>query len=104
MLHIILRKLSPLHRSKKYIFWKNLIDILYHITTFLIAIMAAFVVLYSAGDWLLLGLAIMVMVGLLWSARNILPDFFERSKLLLNIGAVREGERIVYNGIPWKIG
>jgi hypothetical protein len=32
-----------------------------------------------------------------------LPSFIREVMLLLNIGAVREGERVVYNGIPWLV-
>jgi hypothetical protein len=32
-----------------------------------------------------------------------LPKFYDDAKLLLNIGEIREGERIVFDGIPWRI-
>ena len=32
-----------------------------------------------------------------------LPGFYEQAKLLLNLGPVREGERVVFNGVPWEV-
>src|SRR3569832_794382 len=32
-----------------------------------------------------------------------LPAYLKEAKLLLNIGPVREGERVLYRGMPWKV-
>jgi hypothetical protein len=32
-----------------------------------------------------------------------LPKFWTEAKVLLNLGTVREDERIVYHGIPWRV-
>jgi len=64
---------------------------------------AALGTLYAAGDWLLLVIFFVLFVSLAWSARAGLLQFWEEIKLILNIGGVREGERIIYRDIPWRV-
>ena len=35
--------------------------------------------------------------------RHSLPLYVREARTLLNIGPVREGERVVYQGLPWKV-
>ncbi|WP_156921821.1 mechanosensitive ion channel family protein [Desulfovibrio inopinatus] len=69
----------------------------------LLAILAALAVFYVAGDWVLLGLSIILIFGAIWSAKAGINKYWEQVKLLLNIGGVREGERLVWNGIPYRV-
>lgn len=66
----------------------------------LIAVMAVF---YLRGDILLMALALLVIAGLVLSLRNAIPRFLEELRLLLNLGAIREDERVMYQGLPWKV-
>ncbi|MBE2294240.1 MAG: hypothetical protein IAF00_04790 [Phycisphaerales bacterium] len=75
----------------------------FKIMTTLIAFFVAALVLYARGDWLLLGLSILVAIGIMWSLQQSLPRYMTEIRALLDLGSVREGERIVYAGIPWKI-
>lgn len=68
-----------------------------------LAVLAALFALYLAGDWLLLSLAALLLLGLAWAARNTLPRFFDQFRLLMNLGAVREGERLVVDGLPYEV-
>ena len=61
------------------------------------------IVLYISGDWVLLILAVIFLLGIAWTAKRGLPVFWEQIKLLLNLSTVRENERVVYNGIPWRV-
>ena len=81
----------------------RLADLIAAIVIFLIGLTAALAVLYASGDWVLLGLTLILLFGVLWSAKEGIPEFFEQIKLLLNIGTVREGERIIHNGLPWRV-
>ena len=49
------------------------------------------IVLYVTGDWLLLGLALLILAGIAIGLKKYLPQFLAEAKLLLNLGAVREG-------------
>ncbi|MEM1321351.1 MAG: mechanosensitive ion channel family protein [Bacteroidota bacterium] len=101
--HKLLHKHTSIGRSGKRRFLSRLIDITYYFFT-IIASMAFFLmVLYMASDWVLLGLSILLILGLIWASKKALPSFFEQAKLLLNLGAVREGERVVYKGVPYLV-
>ena len=101
-LHGTVKRISPLHRKKR-TFSARAFDLAYQVITLLIAVSALLVVLYMAGDWVLLTLAAIVIFGIVWASKEALPRFWEQAKLLLNLGAVREGERLVYNGLPWHV-
>jgi len=71
--------------------------------TFILALFVAGLILYARGDWLLLGLLILVVISLLWGLKQSLPRYMQEIRILLNIGSIREGERVIYNGTPWQI-
>lgn len=105
---LILRFLHRLfHRyipaEQKYPLLIRAIDILYYVFTFFCALSAMLAILYLAADWVLLGLVIIFLVGLAWAAKYALPRFMEHTRLLLNLGPIREGERVIYNEIPWLV-
>lgn len=71
--------------------------------TFVLILIAIFVVFYQRGDVLLLGMLILLIVGLALGIRNLLPRYLSEARLLLNIGPMRESERILYRGLPWRV-
>lgn len=70
----------------------------------LFAAVSALLVLYFSGDWLLLTLFLIFIVGLGWTAKSTIPRVFEQTKMLLNLGPVRKGERLTFEGVPWEVG
>lgn len=54
-------------------------------------------------DWVLLTLTILVLFGVLWTSKEIVPRYIEQLILILNLGSVREGERVVLNGLPYRV-
>ena len=58
---------------------------------------------YIRGDLLLLVLSIIALVMLALGAWRYLPRYIAEARLLLNIAAAREGERVIYNGLPFRI-
>lgn len=75
----------------------------YSLLSSTLIVISIMVVFYTRGDVLLLGVAILMVAGAAIGLRNTLPKFIAETKLLLNIGALREGERVMYQGIPWKV-
>ncbi len=67
------------------------------------AILAAMSVLYVRGDWLILTILIIFFVGVGWALRQSVPRYIQETKILLNVGSVREGERVFYQGLPWRV-
>ncbi len=65
---------------------------------------AAMLMVFSfTADWFLLAVALIFLIGIGWASFKTLPQNIEILQLMLNNGAVREGERIVLDGIPWLV-
>lgn len=101
-LYPVVRRISPMHRGEKSLFTR-LVDVLYTAFNIILAFVGAMVALFFAGDWLLLSICILILLALAWGARRSIPPFLDEIRLILNIGPVREGERVIYEGIPWKV-
>lgn len=101
--HRLMHRYSPIHRKPERTFAIRLIDVLYHVFTGIAAGGALLIVLYISGDWLLLSFFIIFLLGLAWTAKEGIPRYWRQIQLMLNLGTVRENERIVYNGIPWRV-
>lgn len=93
--HRYLYKGSSIHRTVASSFYVRLADVLYHILTFVGATGALLIVLYVCGDWVLLGLAFIFIFGLIWTAKQTIPRFYEHGKILLNLGTVKENDWVV---------
>jgi len=76
---------------------------LYKLLTTILILLAVMIVLYVRGDLLLLALMIIIFVGLAVALKQVLPKYVTEARLLLNLGTAREGERIIYNGLPWEV-
>ncbi|MDA8792495.1 hypothetical protein N9N67_04570 [Bacteriovoracaceae bacterium] len=79
------------------------IRVLYSFFAIFLSTLFAILLLYILNDWLLVTISVIIFGGVIWSTRNYLPQYVEQFKLLLNVGSVREGERIVYDGIPYLV-
>jgi hypothetical protein len=101
--YLFLIKRIPGYRAVYRPFHLRLMDLLYRVVSVLSALLAVILVFYLFEDWVLLSLAIIFLLGLAWTVKNTLPRFVHQSRLILNIGAVREGERLVYQGVPWLV-
>lgn len=75
----------------------------YHLLTILLVALSILSVFYARGDLLLLSLAIIALVMLALGAWRFLPGYIMEARLLLNVGAARQGERVIYNGLPFRI-
>jgi hypothetical protein len=71
-----------------------------YLLTFFGGLAAAVVVLLVAGDWVLLGLVVLFVLVLGFAAKDALPGYMDEIRFMLNLGPVRENERLVFNGVP----
>ncbi|MDA0822871.1 MAG: hypothetical protein O3C28_10650 [Proteobacteria bacterium] len=83
--------------------FERLTELLLRTFSFIIAITATLVVFNLRNDWLLLGIGVLFLGALGWVAVKSLPTVSEQFTLLLNLGSVREGERLIYQGLPWRV-
>jgi hypothetical protein len=84
-------------------FHVRVLDIFFQVFSVASAICGLIFVLYSAEDWFLLSMTIILFIGLAWTVRQTLPKMWQQVRLVLNMGSIREGERVIYDGIPWKV-
>lgn len=75
----------------------------YRVLTVLVSLFLVVMLLYALGDWILLGLLIIILIALTLGIKSFIPKFITETKLLLNIGSIRENERVLYNGLPWRV-
>ncbi len=75
----------------------------YNIFILIICLLAGMTCLYFFNDWLLISLVVMALILLAWTSRQYLPTFLQEIKLIVNLGTVREGERLIWNGVPWLV-
>lgn len=83
--------------------WFRLLAYSFYLVTTLIILFVTLVVLYVREDLLLLALAFLVIVATVLGLRQYLPRYVREARLLLNLGSVREDERVIYNGLPWQV-
>jgi Skp family chaperone for outer membrane proteins len=89
--------------ANRYGFTLRIMGVGFIVLEYLGAFAAALVVFYVVGDWVLLGISIILIMGLVWSAKQGFAKYWEQGKVLLNLGPVRKGERVIYNGLPWRV-
>lgn len=89
--------------AKEKTFSYRLLNILSYITASIGTIIVFLMVLYFFGDWVLLILGLLLALGVLWASKQAIPKFGSQVTMMLNMGAVREGERVIFDGIPWLV-
>lgn len=88
------RRKSTLYRLSSYSF---------HLVTGIFVVLSVLIVLYAREDLLLLAIAFLLLAGLVLNLKQFLPRYITEARLLLNLGSVREEERVLYNGLPWQV-
>jgi hypothetical protein len=88
-----------LHRS----FRVRLTELIHLIVTIFLIIIGPMIVFYSVEDWVLFSLSILLLIAIALTLRQTIPIYMRQIQIFLNIGAVREGERIYLDGLPWLV-
>jgi hypothetical protein len=66
-------------------------------------VFAMLIVFNIVSDWFLMALVLVFLIGVGWAGIKTLPQQMDTIKLVLNTGSVREGERLEFQGMPWKV-
>ncbi len=93
----------PGFRARHRSFRTRLMELLHRIFTMLLVILGPMLVFYLVEDWVLFSLSLLLLIGIAWTLRQTLPRYWNQIQLFLNIGSVREGERIQMEGLPWLV-
>jgi Skp family chaperone for outer membrane proteins len=96
-------RLIPGYRKEHRSFQIRLLDLLHRMFTVVLAILGPMVVFYVVEDWVLFSLGILLLLGIGLTLRQALPRYWQQIQLFLNVGSVREGERILVDGLPWLV-
>jgi predicted nucleic acid-binding protein len=98
-----MQRYIPGFRKKHRSFRIRLIELVQRVLTILLVILGPMIVFYLVEDWVLFSLGILLLLGIAWTLRQTLPRYWHQVQLFLNVGSVREGERILMEGIPWMV-
>jgi len=98
-----IRRFSPVHKKDKNNFTSRISDVLAMAVACCIAIAGIVLVFYVRGDWLLLTLVVIFLIGVAWAGKTAIPPYLDQIRMILNLGSVREGERVIYAGLPWRV-
>jgi small-conductance mechanosensitive channel len=75
----------------------------YNAFVVVICFAASLACLYFFNDWLLLSLLAVSLLLAGWTSRHWIPRFLQEIKFVMNLGSVREDERFIWQGIPWRV-
>lgn len=81
----------------------RILQLLLGLFSAIMATLVALFIFYVRADWLMLTIFLLLLLGIGWSLKTYLPSFMDELKMMLNMGLVREEERVTYMGIPWKV-
>ncbi|MGB0852534.1 MAG: hypothetical protein ACPGSI_04520 [Pikeienuella sp.] len=84
-------------------FSTRLVNLVFSVLTIVLAVGAMLAVFNLRNDWLLLGVFGVMLLALGWVGIKMLPGAIEQVTLLLNLGAVQEDERVLIEGIPYRV-
>lgn len=101
VLNYLYRKMRG-EKEERYLLGR-ILGIFYHLFSVILAIFALVFVFNMRGDWFLLGITIIFLIGVGWASINTIPVVFEQLKMMLNVGSVRESQRIIFNDVPWIV-
>lgn len=103
LLHRLIFRFLPRSYGGRRPFHIRLLDLALRVSTLVAAIAGLFFVLYMTEDWFLLSMTIIFFLGLAWTVRQAVPRLWQQGRLMLNIGSVREGERVQLHGVGWIV-
>jgi len=101
--HKLIMRVVPGYRREHRSFRIRLMDLIHRIITVILTIAGPMVVFYVAEDWVLFSLGVLLLLGAAWTLRTAIPRYWQQIRIYLNIGSVREGERILLEGLPWRV-
>jgi hypothetical protein len=81
----------------------RILDIFLQALSSVLAVCGLVFVFYTAEDWFLLSATLILFLGIAWTVRQTLPKMWQQVRLILNMGAIREGERVLYQGVSWRV-
>lgn len=82
---------------------KKPLKALYNLIAVSLAVIGTLICLYLLNDWVLLTFVVLILSTIAWTSRQWIPKFVQEGRIILNLGTVREGERIIWQGVPFLV-
>lgn len=101
-LYSALSKFSP-SKKKGRSLSSRLTTLIWTLLTVLFSLGALLAAFNARGSIFLLSLTMIFLLGVAWAGIKTLPVFMEQIRMMLNMGAVREDEVLMYEGLAWKV-
>ncbi|MEX2607168.1 MAG: hypothetical protein WD708_07450 [Kiritimatiellia bacterium] len=98
----LIRKFKPVSKRGRSLYTR-LFTLIWTVMGVIFAMGATLMVFNAVGDLFLLSLTLVFLLGLCWAGMKTLPQFVEQFRMMLNMGAIKEDERLWFDGIPWKV-
>jgi len=99
----LLKWISNRKEETRRTYYQRIITLCYHFLMGVLAIAAAFYVLSVRNDQVLIGITVLLLLSIILLLKNSISSYINELRILLNTGSVREGECIIYNGIPMQV-
>lgn len=103
---LVLNLVQRMHKaesSRQRLRWNRMALYVYRLATSILVILGLVAVFYTRGDLLLLALVLIGLVMLVINLRQTLPKYIAEIRILVDMGAVREEERVIYQGLPMQV-
>ena len=101
-LRVVIESRSRLYGRAQTVY-ARIFDLSYMLVTITTALLLTMGSLYLVSDWVLLSILLILVFGLIWTSKEAIPKVWGQVRMLLNLGAVREGERLLYQGVPYQV-
>jgi len=98
-----MEKFIPGYRKEYRSFRLRLLDLMHRMITTILVITGPMAAFYVVEDWVIFSLGLLILLSIGLTLRQALPRYWQQIQLFLNVGTVREGERIFLDGLPWKV-
>ncbi|MFT3928905.1 MAG: hypothetical protein QM709_01305 [Spongiibacteraceae bacterium] len=89
--------------DERLIFVERGVHLLTQVLSAIFAVLSFLAVLYAVDAWVLFALFLIITLGLVLSLRSMVPTYVMEMRTLLNLGSLRQNERLILNGLPWRI-
>lgn len=89
--------------NERLIFVERGVHLLTQLLSAIFAVLAFLAVLYAVDAWVMFALFLIITLGILLSLRSTIPTYAVEMRTLLNLGSLRQNERLVLNGLPWRV-
>lgn len=89
--------------DERLIFVERGVHLVMQVLGVLLTAITFLMVLYAVDAWVLFALFLIILLGVLLSLRGMAPTYVMEVRTLLNLGSLRQNERLIMNGLPWRI-